>query len=99
MWTKDILVGTLLGMHPLLVKGKPVCVKFEQKPLVKNIFIVYSWFWNLMSEHHRDAALLKMIFKQNLVKAFGFVPTHTSLLFYENLFYIRNQEDKRIKRA
>jgi hypothetical protein len=45
-----------------------------------------------MSEHHRDAALLKMIFiKQNL-KAFGFVPTHESLLFYENLFYIRNQE-------
>jgi hypothetical protein len=37
----------------------------------------------------------KMIFiKQNLVKAFGFVPTQ-SLLFYENLFYIRNQEDKR----
>jgi hypothetical protein len=23
-------------------KRKPVCVKFEQKPLVKNIFIVYS---------------------------------------------------------
>jgi hypothetical protein len=24
---------------------------------------------------------------------------HESLLFYENLFYIRNQEDKRIKRV
>jgi hypothetical protein len=44
--------------------------------------------------------LLKMIFiKQNLVSVWFRTYAHESLLFYENLFYIRNQEDKRIKRV
>jgi hypothetical protein len=77
-------------MHPLLVKKENPCVKFEKATREKYIYSLFH-FLNLMSEHHRDAALLKMIFiKQNL-KAFGFT-THESLLFYENLFYIRNQE-------
>jgi hypothetical protein len=53
-----------------------------------------------MSEHHRDAAFENDFHKTKPGQSVWFrTYAHESLLFYENLFYIRNQEDKRIKRV
>jgi hypothetical protein len=88
MWTKDILVGTLLGDASIACKGKPVCVKFEQKPLVKNIFIVYSWFGTYVGTPPRRRTFENDFHKTKPGQSVWFrTYAHESLLFYENLFY------------
>jgi hypothetical protein len=81
-------------MHPLLVKGKPVCGLNKKATREKYIYSLFMILEPYVGTPPRRRTLKMIFIKQNLVKAFGFTYAHESLLFYENLFYIRNQEDK-----
>jgi hypothetical protein len=99
---KDILVGTLLGDASIACKkGKPVCVKFEQKATrekyIPSLFMIFEPY---VGTPPRRRTFENAYHKTKPGQSVWFrTYAHESLLFYENLFYIRNQEDKRIKRV
>jgi hypothetical protein len=69
-------------------------LSLNKKTHVKNIYISLFMIQPYV-EHHRDAALLKWLFIKNKPgqSVWFRTPRYESLLFYENLFYIRNKKN------
>jgi hypothetical protein len=75
-----------------------VCVKFKKatrEKYIYSLFMIFEPYVGTPPRRRTFECFHKTKPGQRLVS----YTAHESLLFYENLFYIRNQEDKRIKRA
>ncbi len=98
---KDVLVGTLLGGASIACKkGKPVCVKFEQKATgekyIVNLFMIFEpyvgtppTYRTIENAYDKTRSGISVWFRTY---------AHESLLFYENLFYtvIDGKRTKRV---
>lgn len=98
---KDILIGTLLGDASIACKkGKPVCVKFEQKATrEKYIYHLFTIFQSYVGTPPRLRTFENDFHLKPGQSVWFRTYAHESLLFYENLFYTVNQDKKRVKRV
>ena len=99
---KDVLIGTLLGDASIACKkGKPVCVKFEQKATrEKYIYHLFTIFQSYVGTPPRLRTFVNDFHKAKPGESVWFrTYAHESLLFYENLFYIHDDKKKRVKRV